>query len=68
MDAKEALQIVNDVREQFVREKDQALLSNRWEAAKEQLAGEWACERIARAISARAGLGPVVLRSARRPR
>ncbi len=68
MDIREALLIVGNVREQFVREKDQALLQNRWEAAKEQLAGEWACERIERALRARAGLEPVALRSARRPR
>jgi hypothetical protein len=68
MDVNEVLLIVGSVREQFEREKDQALLQNDWNGAKERLAGQWACERVERAISARAGLAPVVLRSARRPR
>ncbi len=68
MDTKEVLEIVESVREQMQREMEQNVLQrNKWEAFG-ALCGRDACDRITRAISARAGIGPVPLRSARRPR
>jgi hypothetical protein len=68
MDTNEVFKIIEEVREQMQRDMDQSVLQrNRWEAFG-ALCGRDACDRITRALSARAGIGPVVLRSARRPR
>ncbi len=68
MDVRELQQIIGEVRDQMQREIDQAVLKrDKWEAFG-ALCGRDACDRITRALTARAGSGPVVLRSARRPR
>lgn len=44
---------VTDVHDRFDREMEQALRNNRWNDAKEKLAGKDACQRIVREIQAR---------------
>lgn len=68
MQVDEVLAVIEEAREQFQREEDQALLSERLDRAREAMAGKFACERMARAIRSRFGGQVVPLRELRRQR
>ena len=56
MELREVVQLIQEVREDFEREKDQGLLQNDMAKAQHALAGEHACDRILRRIEAREGI------------
>lgn len=58
------LALVADVREEFQREKDQGLLQHDLHKAEQALAGQYACDRIQRAVAARMGVKVVPQKSA----
>jgi hypothetical protein len=59
MTVDEVVSLVEEVREDFVREEDQGLLQEDLGKAKHAMAGKHACDRILRKIEARAGLNLV---------
>ncbi len=56
MTVQEIVQLVQEVRSDFEREKDQGLLQDDMAKAQHALAGEHACDRILRRIEAREGI------------
>jgi hypothetical protein len=68
MTVDELVRIVEDEREAFQREEDQALLQHDLHKAEQALAGKYACERILRRIEPRIGRGLVPVRTMRRAR
>jgi hypothetical protein len=62
------VKVVQDVRLDFQREEDQALLQHDLHKAEMALAGKYACERILRAVEARLGLPLIEPRTASRAR
>ena len=56
MTVQEVVALIQEVRADFEREKDQGLLQDDLSKAKHSLAGEHACDRILRRIEAREGI------------
>jgi hypothetical protein len=56
MTLQEVVLLIQEVRSDFAREKDQGLLQEDLGKAKHALAGEHACDRILRRIEAREGI------------
>jgi hypothetical protein len=53
MDAKDFIELIQEVRADFSREKDQGLMQDSLSKAQQALAGEYACDRILRKVEAR---------------
>ncbi len=56
MTVQEMVALIQEVRSDFEREKDQGLLQEDLSKARHSLAGEHACDRILRRIEAREGI------------
>ena len=56
MTVQEIVQLIQEVRSEFEREKDQGLLQDDMAKAQHSLAGEHACDRILRRIEFREGI------------
>jgi hypothetical protein len=68
MSTEDLIAIVESVKEDFEREEDQGLLQRDLHKAEMALAGKYACDRILRAVAARAGLQVVTPRRTGRAR
>lgn len=56
MTVEEIVEMIREVRSDFEREEDQGLLQHDLHKAEQALAGKYACDRILRAVEARAGI------------
>lgn len=68
MTAEDVIAMIQEVETDFEREEDQGLLQHDLHKAEQALAGKYACERILRAVEARAGVRlvrPIVTSRAR---
>jgi len=62
------LRVIEEIREDFQREEDQAILQQRLDKAIAALAGKDACDRIRRRLETTAGVVPQMLRGGLRAR
>lgn len=68
MTAQEVIDKIQEIKADFEREKDQGLLQRDMHKAEQALAGQYACDRILRAVEGREGLNLVVSRRVGRAR